>query len=68
MATVIIGSISHYWLLRDMFGTHPAVVDEERYISALVDLAVAGLADTAHQTNNSPPEPVPTASLRKTKE
>lgn len=62
MATVIIGSISHYWLLRDIFGTHPADVDEERYITALVDMVVKGLADTADQTNNSPPEPFPTAS------
>ena len=43
LATVIIGSISHYWLLRDIFGTHPSDVSEERYIDALVDLVVAGL-------------------------
>lgn len=43
LATVIIGSISHYWLLRDIFGTHPSAVSEERYIDALVDLVLAGL-------------------------
>ena len=43
LATVIIGSISHYWLLRDIFGTHPSDVSEERYIDALVDLVVAGI-------------------------
>src|SRR5690554_2261178 len=43
LATVIIGSVSHYWLLRDIFGTHPSDVSEERYIEALVDLVVAGL-------------------------
>ncbi len=43
LATVIIGSVSHYWLLRDIFGTHPSDVSEERYIDALVDLVVAGL-------------------------
>lgn len=43
LATVIIGSISHYWLLRDIFGTHPSDASEERYIDALVDLVVAGI-------------------------
>lgn len=68
MATVIIGSISHYWLLRDIFGTHPADVDEERYITALVDLVVAGLADTADQTDISTPEPGPDSIVKKPKE
>lgn len=68
MATVIIGSISHYWLLRDIFGTHPADVDEERYITALVDLVVAGLADTADQTDISTPEPGPDSIVNRTKE
>lgn len=57
MATVIIGSISHYWLLRDIFGTHPAGVDEERYITALVDMVVAGMAGTDGGADASPPEP-----------
>jgi AcrR family transcriptional regulator len=48
MATVIIGSISHYWLLRDIFGTHPADVEEERYIAALVDMVAAGLSGPSH--------------------
>lgn len=43
LATVIIGSVSHYWLLRDIFGTHPSEVSEERYVDALVDLVVAGV-------------------------
>lgn len=43
LATVVIGSISHYWLLVDVFGTHPSQVDEERYIRTLVDLVVASL-------------------------
>lgn len=59
MATVIIGSISHYWLLRDIFGTHPAGVDEEQYITALVDMVVADLASTDDETDVSPPEPDP---------
>jgi AcrR family transcriptional regulator len=43
LATVIIGSISHYWLLRDIFGTHPSEVSEQRYIDTLVNLVVSGL-------------------------
>lgn len=59
MATIIIGSISHFWLLRDIFGTHPADVDEERYITALVDMVLAGLAGTEGETGVSPPESGP---------
>jgi AcrR family transcriptional regulator len=65
MATVIIGSISHFWLLRDIFGTHPADVDEERYITALVDMVVAGLAGTEGETDVSPPEPDPNSIATK---
>lgn len=54
LATVIIGSISHYWLLRDIFRTHPADVSEERYIDALVDLVVAGLGPTEASRLGSP--------------
>lgn len=64
MATVIIGSTSHYWLLRDIFGTHPADVDEERYITALVDLVVAGLTGTEGETDVSPPEPGPNGIVK----
>jgi AcrR family transcriptional regulator len=57
MATVIIGSISHYWLLRDIFGAHPAHVDEERFLTALVEMVVAALASTEDQTVVSPSGP-----------
>lgn len=67
IATVIIGSISHFWLLRDIFGTHPADVDEERYITALVDMVVAGLAGNEGETDVSPPEPEPN-NIARTKE
>lgn len=45
LAAVIVGSVSHYWLLRDVFGAHPAGIGEERYVAALADLAAALLAD-----------------------
>lgn len=46
IATVVIGSISHYWLLRDIFGSHPSGVDEAGYVDALVELLVPSLGDT----------------------
>jgi hypothetical protein len=37
LAAVIIGSVSHYWLLCDVFGNHPAGSDEERYVASLAE-------------------------------
>jgi AcrR family transcriptional regulator len=54
LATVIIGSISHYWLLRDIFGRHPSDVSEERYVDALVDLVVAGVGPAEASRLGSP--------------
>lgn len=56
LATVIIGSVSHYWLLRDIFGTHPSDVSEERYVDALVDLVVAGVGPAEASRLGSPSE------------
>jgi AcrR family transcriptional regulator len=44
LAAVLIGAVSHYWLLREVFGQHPAGIDPDRYLAALVELA-AGLLD-----------------------
>jgi hypothetical protein len=44
LATVLIGAVSHYWLLRDVFGQHSAGIDQDRYLAAVVELA-AGLLD-----------------------
>jgi AcrR family transcriptional regulator len=42
LAAVLMGAVSHYWVLADVFsGRHPLDVDEERYLSALTSLAVA---------------------------
>jgi AcrR family transcriptional regulator len=43
LAAALMGSVSHYWMLRDSMGTHPSGVDEERYLEALADLAAARL-------------------------
>jgi HTH-type transcriptional dual regulator CecR, C-terminal domain len=60
LAAVLIGAVSHYWLLRDVFGQHPAGIDPDRYLAALVELA-AGLlgadADTTQATSVSNNQP-----------
>ncbi|WGW13640.1 helix-turn-helix domain-containing protein [Saxibacter everestensis] len=43
LAAVIIGSISNFWLLVDVFGRHPAGISEDRYIAALVDMLVPSI-------------------------
>jgi AcrR family transcriptional regulator len=40
LAAVLMGAVSHFWMMRDIFGgEHPLGVDEERYLSALAALA-----------------------------
>lgn len=40
LAAVLMGAVSHFWVLRDVFGgEHPLGVDEERYLAALAALA-----------------------------
>jgi AcrR family transcriptional regulator len=39
IAAVLVGAIAHYWLLADLFGTHPSGIDEERYVAATAALA-----------------------------
>lgn len=41
LAAVLIGAMSHFWLMSDIFGAHPAGVTEENYIAALVAMATA---------------------------
>lgn len=43
VAGVLIAAVSHYWLLRDSFGTEPFDVDEDRYLAAITDLVVGAL-------------------------
>jgi AcrR family transcriptional regulator len=45
LAAVLMGAVSHYWILADVFGgRHPLGVGEERYLRALTSLAVAASA------------------------
>ncbi|MGH7921614.1 MAG: hypothetical protein ACREQM_16975 [Candidatus Dormibacteraceae bacterium] len=39
IAAVLVGATAHYWLLTDLFGTHPSGVDHDRFIAAIASLA-----------------------------
>jgi AcrR family transcriptional regulator len=39
IAMVLMGAVTHFWLLGDIFGRHPTGIDEDRYLSAVVALA-----------------------------
>lgn len=41
LAAVLIGATSHFWLMTDIFGRHPAGVTEDAYLGALTQLAMA---------------------------
>ena len=46
LAAILIDAISHYWLLRDVFGgEHPLAISEERYLTTLAALAAALMKD-----------------------
>lgn len=38
VATILMGTTSHFWLLRDAMGTHPSGLDEERFVRALAEV------------------------------
>jgi AcrR family transcriptional regulator len=40
LAAVLMGAVSHFWIMRDVFGgEHPLGIDEERYLTTLAALA-----------------------------
>ena len=53
LAAVLVNATSHYWLLGDIFGEHPAGIDEDRYVAALAELA-AGLLDGRQEEDQEP--------------
>lgn len=55
LAAVLIGATTHFWLMTDIFGEHPAGVSDEAYISALVHLATALLAPQQLSTPKETP-------------
>lgn len=44
VAVALMGAVTHFWILRDIFGTHPTGITEDRYLAAVTDLAEAMLA------------------------
>ncbi|MFG2985667.1 TetR/AcrR family transcriptional regulator [Streptomyces sp. NPDC048258] len=47
LAVVLVGAVSHFWLLRDVFDSHPSGLDEDRLVAAFVDLAEGFLQQPA---------------------
>lgn len=41
VAAVLVGAVSHYWVLSDIFGRHPDGVAEDRYLTALAEMAAS---------------------------
>jgi hypothetical protein len=42
---VLMGAVTHFWIMREIFGEHPARIDEDRYLTAAADLAAALLSN-----------------------
>ena len=44
VATILMGAVSHYWILSDVFGgAHPSDTDEEAFLGVVADMAAATL-------------------------
>jgi AcrR family transcriptional regulator len=40
LAAVLMSAVSHYWIMRDVFGEYPLAVDEKRFVNSLAEVAV----------------------------
>jgi AcrR family transcriptional regulator len=49
LAAVLIAATSHYWLLGEVFGEHPAGITQDRYVTALAELAAGLLHDNSQE-------------------
>jgi AcrR family transcriptional regulator len=45
IAMVLMGAVTHFWIMCEIFGEHPAGIDEDRYLTAAADLAAALLSN-----------------------
>lgn len=43
LASVLMGAVSHYWVLADIFGASPHGIEAERYLRTLAQIAAAGM-------------------------
>jgi hypothetical protein len=46
IGAVLVGSVAHYWLIRDAVGGHPDNIDTERFVEAWAELAASVLEKT----------------------
>jgi AcrR family transcriptional regulator len=55
LAAVLMGAVSHYWIMTDVFdGRHPLGVDQDAYLSALASLTAARLESAASGDDAKP--------------
>jgi AcrR family transcriptional regulator len=55
LAAVLMGAVSHYWIMADVFyGQHPLDVDEEAYLTALASLAAGRLGSSPSRSDADP--------------
>jgi AcrR family transcriptional regulator len=47
VAMVLMGAVTHYWILRDTFGTHPTGLSEDRVLAAAAALAAAAVGGSS---------------------
>jgi len=45
IAMVLMGAVTHFWIMCEIFGEHPAGIDEDRYLTAAANLAAALLSN-----------------------
>jgi hypothetical protein len=44
VAAVLMGAVSHYWIMRDVFdGSHPLEVDEDTFLDVIADMAASAI-------------------------
>lgn len=54
VATILIGAVSHYWIMTDVFaGTHPFQPDEDAFVAVLADMAASVLSGGSDDATNA---------------
>lgn len=53
IVTFLQGALAHFWLLTDLFGSHPTGVDTDRLVAAATRLVAGFLASTGVPTDRS---------------
>ena len=61
IGAVLVGSVAHYWLIRDAIGRHPDNIETERFVEAWAELAASVLV-----TGAASPDPPGTGAKPRT--